>query len=88
MGAIGVLVWAWILPGGDATARVRGLADEPIEDVYQGFGRDRITPAPRFAEGMFTPALETAAPTDNAVVVSLSVVADPQLVRQERCPGR
>jgi hypothetical protein len=191
IGAIGVLVWAWIVPGGDVTARVRGLADEPIqsvsaqfelkrghagalevgepiEDVYQGFGRDRITLTPRFAEGMFTPVLEialagsavvpalvvdvrevpcarfsvwaievydrrfrtkeglgigsslrdvrraystqivvgeghtaafareigisfrisTAAPADDAVVVSVTVVADPQLVRQRRCPGR
>ena len=141
---------------------------EPIEDVYQGFGRDRIKLVARFAEGMFTPALEialagsavvpalavdvrevpcarfsvwaievydrrfrtkeglgigsslrdvrrsygtqivvgedktsalakeigisfgisSAAPADNAVVISVNVVADPQLVRQQRCPGR
>jgi hypothetical protein len=141
---------------------------EPIEDVYQGFGRDRIKLVARFAEGMFTPALEialagsavvpalavdireapcarfsvwaievydrrfrtkeglgigsslrdvrrsystqilvgeghtaafakeigisfgisSAAPADNAVVVSVGIVADPQLVRQQRCPGR
>jgi hypothetical protein len=141
---------------------------EPIEDVYQGFGRDRIRLVARFGEGMFTPVLEialagsavvpalvveireapcdrfavwsidvhdrrfrtkegagigsslrelrrsygveivsgegrtyawakevgisfqlsTAAPTDRAVVLSTRVVADPQLVRQQRCPGR
>lgn len=141
---------------------------EPIEDVYRGFGRDRIKLVARFAEGTFTPVLEialagsavvpalvadvrevpcdrfsvwaidvhdrrfrtkeglgigsslrdvrrlystqilvgeghtaafakeigisfaisSASPADNAVVVSLSVVADPQLVRQQRCPGR